>query len=329
MIITCGECQTKYRLDESKAKMDVFKVRCRKCKHAFLVKKHVSDSEVTPHSLPAETSVRPKQKHYQDNPNCRVITICNQKGGVAKTTTCLNLAASLVLMNKRVLVVDFDIQSNLTLLLNHRDARSFFDVIQSENDELSGYLVKTNHNFWLLPSNSKMALLSKKHLPNENFEYMLRNKLLEVKGNFDYILIDTPPSGDFYTLNALLASNAAVIPMPCDYLSLNGVSHIEAMINVIEAKINHKIEMNILVTLFEQDNPIGAIILDKLKSKYQDKVFKTRIDKDQKIQESQIDHTPTIFYSKESVAAKQYQQLAREIEGSFATIENQAAMNSR
>jgi len=328
MIITCGECLTKYRLDENTIKPDVFKVRCKKCDHSFLVKKPAPDSKLPP-QLKAVRETASEQKGLQDNPDCNVITICNQKGGVAKTTTCLNLAASLVLMNKRVLVVDFDIQSNLTLLLGHRDARSFFDVIHSEDDELSNYLVKTRHNFWLLPSNSKMALLSKKHLPNENFEYMLRNKLLEVKSNFDYILIDTPPSGDFYTLNALLASNTAVIPMPCDYLSLNGVSHIEGMINVIDEKINHKINMNVLVTLFESDNPVGKVILSKLKEKYPNKVFKTRIDKDQKIQESQIDHTPTIFYSKESVAARQYQYLANEIEASFASTEAHPMMNSR
>ncbi|MCW8957008.1 MAG: zinc-ribbon domain-containing protein [Gammaproteobacteria bacterium] len=328
MIITCGKCRTKYRIDDNVIKKDEFKVRCTKCNHAFLVKKPGSDSEIPPYIKKRQGAVSPVRKNYQDNPNCRVITICNQKGGVAKTTTCLNLAASLVLMNKRVLVVDFDIQSNLTLLLGHKDARSFFDVIHSDDDALSSYLVKTRHDFWLLPSNSKMALLSKKHLPNENFEYMLRDKLVEVKANFDYILIDTPPSGDFYTLNALLASNAAVIPVPCEYLSLNGVGHIEGMINVINDKINHKISMHVLVTLLEPDNTVGKVVLKKIKSKYQDKVFKTMIDKDQKIQESQIVHTPTIFYSQESVAARQYQQLANEIEASFAAASVQPKMSS-
>lgn len=316
MIITCGKCRTKYKIDDNTVKNEEFKVRCTKCNNAFLVKKPSSDSEVPPQIVRKSAALH-AQKHYPDNPNCRVITICNQKGGVAKTTTCLNLAASLVLMNKRVLVVDFDVQSNLTLLLGHKDAHSFFDVIHSENKSLSSYLVKTKHNFSLLPSNSKMALLSKKHLPIENFEYMLRDKLLEVKSDFDYILIDTPPSGDFYTLNALLASNTAIIPVPCDYLSLNGVSHIEGMINVINEKINHKIDMHVLVTLFEPDSTVGNLVLNKIKSKYKDNILNVMIHKDQKIQESQIVHTPTIFYNQESAAAKQYQQLANEIDASF------------
>ncbi|MCK5610729.1 zinc-ribbon domain-containing protein [Candidatus Pacearchaeota archaeon] len=327
MIITCGKCRTKYRIDDNVVQREEFKVRCAKCNNSFLVKKPSSDSEVPPHVI-KKGAASPAKKHYPDNPDCKVITICNQKGGVAKTTTCLNLAASLVLMKKRVLVVDFDIQSNLTLLLGHKDARSFFDVVHAENDSLSSYLVKTKHGFSLLPSNSKMALLSKKHLPRENFEYMLRDKLLEVKSDFDYILIDTPPSGDFYTLNALLASNTAVTPVPCDYLSLNGVSHIAGMINVINEKINHKINMKVLVTLFEPGNTVGNVVLEQIKSKYQDKVLNVMIEKDQKVQESQIVHTPTIFYSQDSVAAKQYQQLANELDASLTSFQDQPMLNS-
>ena len=315
MIITCGKCRAKYRLDDNAIQKEQFKVRCSKCDHSFIVKKPSPESERPPHVIQREREAA--KKVYPDNPNCRVITICNQKGGVAKTTTCLNLAASLVQLNKRVLVVDFDIQSNLTLLLGHNDARSFFDVIHSKGEALSNYIVATKYDFSLLPSNNKMALLSK-NLPNENFEYMLRDKLREVKANFDYILIDTPPSGDFYTLNALLASTSAVVPLPCDYLALNGVNHIDAMINVINQKTQHAIDMGVLITLYEPENTVGQLVLTKIKDKYQQKVFNTMIEKDQKVQESQIVHTPTIFYSEDSVAAQQYQRLASEIEMSFS-----------
>lgn len=324
MIITCGNCRTKYQMADNLIQKDEFRVRCTKCDHSFLVKKPGVGSELPPHIKKRASAITAAQKRYPDNPSCKVISICNQKGGVAKTTTCLNLAASLSMRNKRVLVIDFDIQSNLTLLLGHKDARSFFDVINAQDDSLSSYLVKTEHNFWLLPSNSKMALLSKKHMPNENFEYMLRDKLLEVKADFDYILIDSPPSGDFYTLNALLASNAAVVPMPCDYLSLNGVSHIEGMINVINEKINHKIDMHVLITLFEPGNTVGKVVLNQIRGKYGDKVLNTMIEKDQKVQESQIVHTPVVFYSKECAAARQYRQLANEIETLFPASEDLA-----
>jgi len=224
-----------------------------------------------------------------------------------------------VLQGKRVLVVDFDIQSNLTLLLGHKDARSFFDVVDTDANEesLSDYLIKTKHNFCLLPSNSKMALLSKKHLPSDNFEYMLRDKLLEVKSNFDYILIDTPPSGDFYTLNALLASNSAIVPVTCDYLSLNGVAHIEGMVKVINEKINHAISMHVLITMLEKENTVGQVVLKKILDKYKDIVFSSMIEKDQKVQESQIVNSPVISYSQQSSAAKQYLEMANELERMF------------
>lgn len=309
MIITCGKCKTKYRIDDKAVPKDEFKVRCTKCSHAFLVKKPSATSEVPPHIKRKESAATT----YKDNPNCKVITICNQKGGVAKTTTCLNLAASLVQMNKRVLVIDFDVQSNLTLLLGHKDARSFFEVIDSDDTKLSEFIIKTKYNMSLLPSNSKMALLSKTHMGQDNFEYMLRDKLLEVKQNYDYILIDTPPSGDFYTLNALLASTSAIVPAPCEYLSMNGISHIEGMIKVIQNKINHFIDMSVLITKFDRTNTVSQVILEKIKSRYKLKVMKTIIDNDQKIQESEIVQTPAIIYDCESPAARQYQQLASEV----------------
>jgi len=323
MIITCGKCKTKYRIDDKAIPKEEFKVRCTKCSHAFLVKKPSASSEVPPH---IKRKVAAVKENYKDNPDCKVITICNQKGGVAKTTTCLNLATSLVQLNKRVLVIDFDVQSNLTLLLGHKDARSFFEVIDADDAKLSEFIIKTKYNMSLLPSNSKMALLSKTHMGQDNFEYMLRDKLLEVKQHFDYILIDTPPSGDFYTLNALLASTSAIVPAPCEYLSMNGISHIEGMIKVIQNKINHFIDMSVLITKFDRNNTVSQVVLEKIKSRYKLKVMKTIIDNDQKIQESEIVQTPAIIYDCESPAARQYLQLATEVnEKLFATPEREKA----
>lgn len=322
MIITCGKCKTKYRIDDNAIPKAEFKVRCTKCSHAFLVKKPSATGEVPAH-------LKDKQKvTYKDNPDCKVITICNQKGGVAKTTTCLNLATSLVQMNKRVLVVDFDVQSNLTMLLGHKDARSFFEVIDSEDASLSDFIIKTKFNMSLLPSNSKMALLSKTQMGKDNFEYMLRDKLRQVKQNFDYILIDTPPSGDFYTLNALLASTSAIVPAPCEYLSMNGINHIEGMIKVIQNKINHFIDMSVLITKFDKANMVSQVVLGKIKSRYKMNVLKTMIDNDQKVQESEIVHTPVIIYDCETPSARQYLQLALEVNERLFSVPERARTGS-
>ncbi len=323
MIIQCDKCKTQYNVNTSTIKKPKFRAKCAKCKNIFLVSKPVTPLDTpmpaTPSSQPQPlqqkqtSAVRASKPTPVVDSDCRVITICNQKGGVAKTTTCLNLGASLALMGKRVLLIDFDIQANLSLLLGYKDAKSFFEVIHSDAGDISQYIVQAKNNLSLLPSNSKMALLSKKHLSNENFEYMLRDKIQSIKNDFDYILIDTPPSGDFYTLNALLASDVATIPAPCEYLSMNGVNHIEAMINVIKEKTDHDLDYQILITLFEPDNTACKVILNKFHDQHSGKVLQTIIEKDSKIQESQIAHTPVIFYSKDSRAGLQYHKLAVEI----------------
>ena len=316
MIITCNNCNARYNINDSALKKQETNVRCSKCKNVFTVRKAVQPS-AAPRPVVSEVNSKPVEIDGIDindsNYNAKIISVCNQKGGVAKTTTSLNLAVSLTLLKKKVLIIDFDIQANLSLLMGYKDAKSFFEVIQSKDVGISEYIIKTKSNLWLLPSNSKMALLSKTHLQDENFEYLLRDKLKTVADYFDYIIIDTPPSGDFYTLNALLASDLALIPTPCEYLSMQGVGHIVSMINVIKEKSGHVLDYRIPVTMFEADNTASRVVLKKLKDEYQDHVLTTMIEKDAKVQESQIVHKPTIFYDNNSRAGKQYYNLAKEI----------------
>lgn len=314
MIITCDNCNTRYNINESVIKKTETSVRCSKCKNVFVVRKKVpqsiNENNLTMNNDPV---VIDGIDIADCNHNAKIISVCNQKGGVAKTTTALNLGVSLSLLKKRVLIIDFDIQANLSLLMGYKDAKSFFEVIQSKDVGISEYIVKTKSNIWLLPSNSKMALLSKTHIQNENFEYLLRDKLKAVAEYFDYIIIDTPPSGDFYTLNALLASNLAVIPTPCEYLSMQGVAHIANMIKVIRDKSGHDLDYKVSITMFEVGDTASSVVLKKLKDEYTDHVFTTMIEKDAKVRESQIVHKPTIFYDKESRAGRQYYNLAKEI----------------
>lgn len=321
MIITCDKCKTRYKMDESLINVPKFRARCHKCHHAFLVthpglqqQTAIENNTAPKVGKTTQTKISAGMPGWHNTSQCHVMAVCNQKGGVAKTTTCINLGASLTLMGKKVLLIDFDIQANMSMLLDYKDAKSFFDVIHNNDDgNLADYVIKTRHDFWLLPANSKMALLSKKYMQEENFSTMLRDKLEPIKHHFDYILIDTPPSGDFYTLNALLASDMAIIPTQCEYLSLNGVSHIHNMINVIKTKSEYDIGYRILITLYEQSSTVCNVVLNKLKEQYPGKMLKTIIEKDFKIQESQIAHSTMLDYNKESMAALQYQHLAKEV----------------
>ena len=309
MIITCNKCDTKYKLKKTVSIKENAKAKCVKCGNVFPVLASTSVSKSSqPINITGLENVKPEL-------NAKVVSVCNQKGGVAKTTTCLNLAVSLRLLKKRVLVIDFDIQANLTLLMGNKDSESFFDLLQSEDQLISKYIVKSNHGIWLLPSNNKMALLAKKHIQDDNFEYLLRDQLKYIKPYFDYILIDTPPSGDFYTLNALLTSDIAIIPSPAEYLAMSGVNHIVNMIEVIAQKSSHKIDYKIPITMFEPDNTAAQVVLKKIRQEYKSHVFDTVIEKDQKIQESQIVNKPTIIYDKESKAGRQYYSLANEVLG--------------
>ena len=310
MIISCDKCKKKYKVDESVFKKPSLKVKCSSCKHVFIAYKNPVQ-DVDAFVLEAADANNAVKKPIA--PECKIICVCNQKGGVAKTSTCLNIASSLSVLGKRVLLIDFDVQANLSLLLGCKNKKSFFEAMDADGGDLTKAIVKTKQGPWLLPSNSRMALASKKYINQENFEYLLRKKLERIKKVFDYIIIDTPPSGDFYTLNALLASDLAIIPTQCDYLSMNGVSHIVKMINVIKNKTKHKIDFRGLATLYNPDNTVEKVIYEKLKKQLNGRMFNTVINRDSSIQESHIARLPVISYDKDCKAGQQYQALTEEL----------------
>ena len=308
MFINCDKCDTKYKVDESIFKKSTLRVKCSKCQNIFTAYKTSEQKDVDPYVL--EDAGAEKNKSTSE---CKVVCVCNQKGGVAKTSTCLNLASSLTAKDKRVLLIDFDVQANLSLLLRCKNKKSFFEAMDSDGGDLTKAIVKTEQGVWLLPSNSRMALASKKYLNQENFEYLLREKLERIKRVFDYIIIDTPPSGDFYTLNALLASDLAIIPTQCDYLSMNGVSHIVKMINVISNKTKHKIDYRGLATLYNPENTVENVVLEKLKAQLSGKMFNAVINRDSSLQESHVARLPVLDYESTSVSGQQYLELTEEL----------------
>lgn len=298
MIIVCDKCQTRFQLDVSLIKKTLFKVRCSKCKHVFSV----------------DTS--PKEDVYELTssniaPDKKVIAICNQKGGVAKTSTCLNLGASLSLTGKRVLLVDFDVQANLSLLFGQKNQPSFYEVMQKEADILKT-IKNVRPNLWLLPANSKMSLLARECLQQKDFGVFLRNALEPIKGHFDYVLIDTPPSIKFFTPNALIAADFVIIPTQAEFLAMNGVMQTE---NIIKALAKTRLlDYRVLLTMYDKNNTASKVVFSKLKTRYKDRMFATVIDLDFKMQESQIVNEPVVYYDEKSVSALQYKALVKEVE---------------
>jgi chromosome partitioning protein len=305
MIIVCQKCSTRFHLDEDATEKSAFVARCTVCGHLFSAYKPSRIQEIT--FLDLDTA-------RQDHANDHVISISNRKGGVAKTTTCLNLGVSLSLHDKKVLLVDFDAQANLTLSLGQKQLPTFYDAQKAIDKPLNDYIVETTYpNLWLLPSGRNMVLLNKVYFGAQNFEYMLKDRLGKIKDQFDFILIDTPPSIEYYTLNALTTSNRVIIPCQCDYLSTHGVDQVLRLISLIKEKSNPQIRSRILFTMLDRSSNSSQMIFSKIKDLYQGQTFDTVIETDGVLKEAQILSMPAIHYSRNSVAGAQYIELAKEI----------------
>ncbi|GAB4345113.1 MAG: hypothetical protein Kow0089_22010 [Desulfobulbaceae bacterium] len=306
MLITCEQCQARYDLDVSKISKPVFKVRCAKCNHGFTVAKPAEPED----DIVLEAADRARPDHF-------VIAVSNQKGGVAKTSTCANLGLSLAELGKKVLLIDFDVQANLTTLLDlSPDLPSYFDLLNAGMENINRYIHDTAiPNLSLLPSNSRMALLTKHFLHRPNFEFMLRDSLRWLDDRFDFVLVDTPPAIGYCTLNALTAADHVIIPTPCEYLSMHGIHKIEEIIRVIRRRARSNIDYSILITMHDPASVASRVIFRKIGEIFGDKVLRTVIELDEKMKESQIMHQPVFLYDRESPSARQYMELAREITG--------------
>ncbi|MGD8833388.1 MAG: AAA family ATPase [Desulfobacteraceae bacterium] len=307
MIVVCPKCQTRYNVDDSQIQDQSFGARCAKCEQIFTAYKPVRVEEINFHDL---QSTRRRVDH--DN----IIAVSNQKGGVAKTSTCLNLGLSLALHDKRVLLIDFDVQANLTISLGYKEDASFYNVLNGKPDAISQLAIETKYpNLWLFPSNKNMVLVNKKFFGARNFEFLLKDRLLPIKDQFDYILIDTPPSIEFFTLNALTASQLVVIPSQCDYLSTHGIDQILKLIDLVKAKTNPFLDARILITMFDKQSTASKMIYTKLNQLYPGMSYDTLIEMDPRIKEAQIMSMPVLQYNKDSKAGRQYLNLAKEILG--------------
>ncbi len=307
MIVVCESCNSRLKIDESRLTSSIksFSVRCPRCSHTATV------------FLPEKIQSVSPVPTYESQSRARAgttIVITNQKGGVAKTSTCLNLGLSLALSEKRVLLIDFDVQANLTISMGYQNTTSFYNIMTNGNQELDSALIQTSYpGLWLLPSNKNMVLLSKKYFGKNDYEYILDKQLATVKERFDYIIIDTPPSIEFFTINALTASDLAIVPTQCDYLSTHGVGQVLNIIDLIRKKTNPRIKSRVLVTMYDEAATASRMIFTKLNNLYPGRMYQAVIPRDERLREAQIMSMPVINYDQKSSSGLQYMALAREI----------------
>jgi chromosome partitioning protein len=311
MIVVCEKCKSRLKVDETQLAPSVksFSVRCPKCQHTSTV--------FLPEELHEATPVRPIEP--QPARAGYTIVVTNQKGGVGKTSTGLNLGLSLALLEKRVLLIDFDVQANLTISMGYQHTTSFHDIVHDRGRDLGSALIQTSYpGLWLLPSNKNMVLLSKKYFGKNDYEYILKKELLTIKDRFDYIIIDTPPSIEFFTINALTTSDLAIIPTQCDYLSTHGVDQVLNIIDLIRRKTNPVLKARVLVTMYDEAATASRMIFTKLKNLHPKRLYETVIPRDERLREAQIMSMPVINYDQKSISGLKYMALAREIIGSSA-----------
>jgi len=243
--------------------------------------------------------------------------IANQKGGVGKTTTCVNLAASLAATKRRVLLVDLDPQGNATMgsgIDKNGIEHTVYDVLVGLTQIENALQKSDDGHFYVLPANGDLTAAEVEMLSLDEKERRLAGALKRVKEKFDYILIDCPPSLNMLTVNAMTACDGVIIPMQCEYYALEGLSALVNTINTIQSVLNPNLKIEgILRTMYDPRNSLTGDVSAQLATHFGDRVYRTCVPRNVRLAEAPSFGMPVIAYDKQSKGALAYIALAGEI----------------
>ena len=246
-----------------------------------------------------------------------IYAIANQKGGVGKTTTCVNLAASLAATKKRVLLVDLDPQGNATMgsgVDKNAVEFSIYDVLMGLTRLENALHTSPEGHYKILPANGDLTAAEVEMLALENREYRLKNALSEAVDQYDYILIDCPPSLNMLTVNGLSACTGVLIPMQCEYYALEGLSALVNTITTIQQRLNPHLKIEgLLRTMYDPRNSLTGDVSAQLHSHFGDRVYRTCVPRNVRLAEAPSFGMPVLAYDKQSKGAMAYIALAGEI----------------
>ncbi len=247
----------------------------------------------------------------------RVISIANQKGGVGKTTTSINLGASLAVLEKKVLIIDADAQANSTsgLGFDVREMKNtIYECMVNDVDPASAVLKCEIDNLYILPSHIDLVGAEIEMLNMSDREKTMKRMVDKLRDQFDYILIDCSPSLGLITVNALTASDSVIIPVQCEYFALEGLGKLLNTIKIIQKRLNPELEIEgFLLTMYDSRNNLSNQVLDEVRRHFQNLVFNTLIARNVRLSEAPSHGQAAISYDATSKGAQNYLNLAREL----------------
>ena len=247
----------------------------------------------------------------------RIIAIANQKGGVGKTTTAINLSACLAEKGQRVLVVDIDPQGNTTSglgIAKDNVDNTIYEVMLQEIDISDAICKDIFENLDIIPSNVNLAGAEIDLIDIENREYILKNAINTVRNNYDYVILDCPPSLSMLTVNAMTAADTVLVPIQCEYYALEGLTQLIHTINLVKKKLNKKLELEgVVFTMYDSRTNLSLQVVENVKDNLQEKRYKTSSPRNIRLAEAPSHGLPINIYDKRSTGAESYRNLAQEV----------------
>lgn len=247
----------------------------------------------------------------------RIIAVANQKGGVGKTTTSINLSACIAAKGKKVLVIDIDPQGNTTSgygIEKNELENTIYELILGDCSIEDCIIKDIMPNISILPSNVNLAAAEIEMIGVEKKEFILRNEVDWIKDRYDFIIIDCPPSLSFLTVNAMTTADSVLVPIQCEYYALEGLSQLIHTVNLVKERLNPELEMEgVVFTMFDSRTNLSAQVVENVKSHLSQKIYNTVIPRNIRLAEAPSYGKPINMYDPKSAGAESYMALADEV----------------